>query len=176
MKKILAIAFSALVFTACKKEHDNKNSSADGNDYTSVRQFDVNGIDLGSLNNTDDDYRQENWPDWVLQKFAPLDTVDLRGFYPSEVTIDRLFPNPCKDTQTLKYFATQPINLKLLLIDEGRNTLMLQTYSLNNAQNFLGLSYKNLALAPGNYRLFFGLSANNYPFYKRGHIDILVNQ
>lgn len=173
MKRLIAIALSVLVFSACKKE-DNKNA-ADGTDFTSVRQYDVNGIYLGNLNDASDDYTQENWPDWVYQGFAPLDTVNLTGYYKSEITVDRLYPNPCKDTQTLAYFATSPVNLKLMLVDQNKTVHFLKSVHLNNAKNSLGLSYKDLMLSSGYYRLFYGFSAENYPFFMRGHIDILIN-
>jgi hypothetical protein len=173
MKRFLAIALSVFVLAACKKE--DKTNASNGTDYTSIRQYDVNGIYLGNLNDASDDYTQEKWPDWVYNGFAPLDTVNLTGYHTSEITVDRLYPNPCKDTQTLAYFATAPINLKLMLMDKSKQVRYLRSVHLFNGKNSVGISYKDLLLAPGYYRLFYGMSAENNPFFMRGHIDILIN-
>jgi hypothetical protein len=174
MKKFLAFTVFVAMLASCKKTPDRgHNQGADGTDYTSIRQYDVNGVYLGNKGDAVDDYQQENWPQWVFDGFKPLDTTSLVGYMQSEVSVDRLYPNPYSDTQTFKYFAIKPANLKIMIVDENRRIVFLQSRSLNNASNVIGFNYSQTTMMPGNYyRMFYGVSAENSPFFLRGHIDI----
>lgn len=175
MRKLLVIALSVCTLAACKKD-DNKNQSAASTDFSSYREFDVNGVYLGNIGNAGDDYASENWPEWVFDGFKPLDTVNLTGYrMQPDVNVQALYPNPCRDNQTLKYFSVEPVNLKLMIIDEQKNVHFLKSVHLNNINGKVPLNYTGLSLVPGNhYRMFFGFSAENKPFYVRGHIDMYI--
>lgn len=176
MKQLSLIALLVTVLFSCKKKEEDSHS-AKNTDFTSIRQYDVHAVHIGSIGDASDDYRHEEWPDWVMDLFLPLDTADLRGYKQSEVTVDRLYPNPCADTQTLRYFATQPVNLKLVIIDPQKNVYFRQSYHLHSTIHDLGLTYKDLNLQAGNYyRMFFGFSAERKPFFYKGHIDILKDR
>lgn len=176
MKRFLAVMLAVCAFAACKKD-DTPNQNADSTNFTSIRQYDVNGVYQGNLDEATDDYTQENWPQWVFDIFKPLDTVNLTGYREtSEINVQALYPNPCRDTQTLKYFAVDPVNIKIAIIDDQKNVHYLKSFHLPMINGKLGLSYKNLSLVPGNYyRMFYGFSAENKPFFLRGHIDMMVN-
>lgn len=173
MKQFIAIALFAVLLAGCKKE-GKSDAAADNLDFTSIRQYDIHAVLVGTEGNTSDEYTQEDWPTWVFDLFQPLDTTNLTGYVQSEISIDRLYPNPCADTQALRYFATQPVNLKLVLIDAQKNVYLRQTYALPSTIHDLSLNYKNLGLQSGTfYRMFYGFSAENKPFFYRGHIDIM---
>lgn len=175
MKKLLVIALSFTVFAACNKD-EKKNQSAASLDFSSYREYDVNGVYLGNIGEAGDDYVNENWPEWVYDAFKPLDTVNLTGYREQpDVNVQALYPNPCRDTQTMKYFSVEPANLKVMIIDDQKNVHYLKSFHLPNINGKLGLSYKGLSLVPGNhYRMFFAFSAENKPFFNRGHIDMYI--
>jgi len=177
MRKLLYAVLLLATVAGCKKEEDkNPNQSANGTDFTSVRQYDINGVRTGNINDATDDYTHEDWPDWVFDLFTPLDTVNLEGYTKSSVSVKALYPNPCSFTQTLNYFATQQVNLKLAIIDQNKKVYFLKSFHLFNGEPNLSLDYEGLGLLPGNYyRMFYGFSAEDAPFYHRGHIDILVD-
>ncbi|HTN45433.1 MAG TPA: hypothetical protein VL098_03740 [Flavipsychrobacter sp.] len=175
MKKVWAIALTAVLFGACKKD-DKTNQSAQGTDFKSIVQFDAESNHIGSLGDPLDDYKQENWPDWVYNLFEPLDTVDLTGYreHP-DLNVQSLYPNPCGLKQTMKYFSVEPANLKVVIIDDQKNVHLLKSIHLFNTNAKVAFDYKGLSLIPGTYyRMFFGFSAENKPFFRRGHIDILI--
>ena len=147
MKRLLTVALLGLVFTSCKKTNDDH--SAASTNFTSYQQFDINAQRLGSVGDASDDYKMEEWPQWVYDLFQPLDTVNLDGYNWSEVNVERLYPNPCADTQVLRTNATQPINLKLVIIDQFKKVYLRQSYHVYASQHTLGLSYKGLNM-PGN--------------------------
>jgi len=176
MKRLLTVALLGIIFSSCGKK-DNDEHSASGTNFTSYQQFDINAQRLGSVGNATDDYRMEEWPQWVYDLFQPLDTVNLEGYNWSEVTIDRLFPNPCGDTQILRVFATQPINMKLVIIDQSKKVYVAKSLHVNSAQHDMGMSYRGLAMPANNYyRMFYSLSAQGRPHFQRGHIDIYKTQ
>lgn len=176
MKRFLGVVLIACSLVACKKD-EKPNQNADSTDFSSIRKYDVSAVPLGNDGEAVDDYTQENWPDWVFNIFKPLDTVNLTGYREQpDINVQALYPNPCRDTQTMKYFSVEPINLKLAIIDQQKNVYMLKSYHLSNINGKLGLSYKGLGLIPGNfYRMFYGFSAEDKPFFMRGHIDLYVN-
>lgn len=174
MKQLLTAGLLVLLFIGCKKDKPEDHSASNYN-FTSIRKYDVEANYLGSQGNSADDYSEEEWPQWVFDLFEPLDTVDLTGYVQSEVTVDRLYPNPCADTQVLRYFATQPANLKLVVIDNMKNVYFMNSYHLNSAIHDIGIGYRNLPMPmPSNtfYRMFYAFSAEGKPFFSRGHIDI----
>lgn len=177
MKQFSVIVLFITVLISCNKKEEDNPHDANGTNFTSIRQYDVHAVHIGSIGNATDDYQQEVWPDWVMDLFKPLDTVNLTGYIQSEITVDRLYPNPCADTQTLRYFATQPVNLKIVLIDQEKNVYLRKSFHLPSAIHDLGLKYDSLHMAANkHYRLFYGFSAQDKPFFNRGHIDILKDR
>lgn len=173
MKQFLAVALFAVLLVGCKKDN-NATDAAGSLDFTSIRQYDVHAVLVGTEGNTSDEYKHEEWPTWVFDLFQPLDTASLKGYVQSEISIDRLYPNPCADTQSLRYFATQPVNLKLVIIDAHKNVYFRETYALPSTIHNLSLNYKTIGLQSGTYyRMFYGFSAEGKPFFYRGHIDIM---
>jgi hypothetical protein len=172
MKQLLTAGLLVLLFVGCKKDEPEDHSASSVN-FTSIRQYDVHADYLGSQGDAGDDYKQEDWPDWVFDLFTPLDSVDLTGYVESPVTVDRLYPNPCGNQQTMRHFATQPVNLKVVIIDELKNVYFLNSVHLNSTIHNLAFDYTD-AMMPGGkyYRMFYGFSAENKPFFSRGHIDI----
>ncbi|MBS1741081.1 MAG: hypothetical protein JST88_11140 [Bacteroidetes bacterium] len=176
MKRFIAATLLGLALTGCNKKTNDDNSAA-GTNFTSYQQWDINGQRLGNVGDVSDEYRMEDWPDWVYNIFKPLDTANLTGYNWSEVVVDRLYPNPCGNTQFLRTFATQPINLKLALIDPSKKVYLLKSMELNSAQHDLQLNYTNLGMTtPSYYRLFYTFSAAGKPYFQRGHIDIYKTQ
>ncbi len=172
MKRLITVALLGLIFSGCNKK-ENDEHSASGTNFTSYHQYDINGQRLGSIGNAADDYRMEEWPQWVYELFKPMDTVNLDGYNWSEVNVDRLYPNPCGDTQIIRTFATQPVNLKLVIIDPFKNVYLRKSMHIYSAQHDWGLSYKGLGMQPNNhYRMFYSFSASGKPHFMRGHIDI----
>ena len=175
MKQLFTVALLAVLFVSCKKEKDGQDSQ--GTDFTSIRKYDVDANFLGTLGNATDDYRQEEWPNWVIDLFKPLDTVSLVGYLESECAVDRLYPNPCANNQTMRYFATQPANLKILIVDEFKNAYFLKSYHAYSSQRTIEFDYSDLGLQPNTfYRMFYAFSAEDKPYFVRGHIDILKSQ
>jgi len=170
MKQLLTVALLGLLFGSCKTNDDG--NSAAGSDFTSYQQYDLNAQRLGSVGNSSDDYRMEEWPQWVYDLFTPLDTVNLKGYNKSEVTINALYPNPCANTQTMRLFATQPVNLKIVIIDQFKKVYLLKSMHIWNAQHDIKLDYSELNM-PANtyYRMFYSFSAEDHLNYSRGHID-----
>jgi hypothetical protein len=176
MKQFIAVVFLFLIVSGCKKS-DSNDQSASGLNFTSIRAFDVEAAPIENRGNPVDDYKMEGWPDWVYNFFTPLDTINLTGYVQSAVSIDALFPNPCADTQNLRLFANQPCNLKLVVIDPLKNVYLSKSFHLNAGSQQIPISYQGLGMA-GNtyYRMFYAFSAENKPFFNRGHIDILKTQ
>lgn len=175
MKQILAVALLAALFFSCKKDKEEEDQSANGFYFQSIQQYDLNGNRLGNINNAVDDYVHEDWPDWVHAAFLPLDSADLTGYVMSEVSVDALYPNPCADSQVFQYFATQPVNLKLVIVDIHKNVYFRKSYHLPSAQHNFGLklNYDSTGMMPNTYyRMFYAFSAENHPKFQRGHIDI----
>src|SRR5690606_20103257 len=176
MKQFFLFVLFVSALFACKKKEKSPHS-AENTDFTSIQQYDVHAVHIGSLGDASDDYKNEEWPDWVYDLFIPLDTANILGYKKSEVTIDRLYPNPCADTQTLRYFATQPVNLKLVIIDQRKNVYLRQSYHLYSTIHDIGLKYDTLDMQAGNYyRMFYAFSAENHPFFYKVHIDILKDR
>lgn len=176
MKRLITVALLGLIFSSCSKKNDDGHSASSTN-FTSYHQYDINGQRLGSIGNASDDYKMEEWPQWVYDLFQPLDTVNLEGYSWSEVNVDRLYPNPCGDTQILRTFATQPVNLKLVIIDQFKNVYLRKSMHVYSAQHDWGLSYRNLNMpAPNYYRMFYSFSVAGRPHFQRGHIDIYKTQ
>lgn len=171
MKRLLTGALLGFLLVSCTKNNDDQ--SAAGGDFTSYQQYDVNGNRLGSVGNASDDYKMETWPQWVYDLFLPLDTVSLKGYVESEVSVDALYPNPCGDNQVFQLFATQPVNLKMAIVDPFRKVYFLKSVHVPSAQQSIALDYREL-LMPGNtyYRMFYSFSAEGKPHFMRGHIDI----
>ena len=170
MRQFLILALLSLCFISCRKKEDEH--SAAGVDFTSYQRFDLNANYLGTEGNATDDYKMEEWPQWVFDLFTPLDTVNLTGYRQSGISIDALYPNPCADTQVMRLAATQPINLKMVMIDVNKNVLFRKSFHVPNAIQFLGFDYKPLNLPPAFYRMFYSFSAEDKPHFMRGHIDI----
>lgn len=171
MKQFLAVALFTVLFVSCKKKDDNLG--ANSLDFTSIRQFDVHAVQIGTEGNTSDEYTMEDWPQWVYDLFSPLDTADLKGYTWSEITVDRVYPNPCADTQTMRYFATQPVNMKIVIIDPNKNVYWRKSYALYSTIHNISFDYRNTGMTAGNYyRMFYAFSAENKPYFIRGHIDI----
>jgi hypothetical protein len=172
MKQLLTIALLSVIFIGCEKD-DDKPSNANGVDFTSLRKFDIESNFQGTEGDATDDYTHEDWPQWVYDIFKPLDTVSLQGYIKSPISIDALFPNPCADTQIMRLFATQPINLKVAIVDINKNVLLRNSYHVFSAIHFIGFDYKELNMKPKTYyRMFYAFSAEGMPYFSRGHIDI----
>lgn len=174
MKRLLTVVLLGVLFASCKKSNDD--DSASSTNFTSYQQYDINAQWLGSVGNAGDDYKMEEWPDWVYALFQPLDTVNLAGYNKSEVNVQRLYPNPCADTQILETFATQPVNLKIAIIDQFKKVYVLKSFQVASAQHTWGLSYRELGMGNAYYRLFYTFSAEGHPNFSRGHIDIYKTQ
>jgi hypothetical protein len=176
MKRLVTVALLGIVFTSCNKKTDDGHSASSTN-FTSYQQFDINAQRLGSVSDAADDYKMEEWPQWVYDLFDPLDTVNVAGYNWSEVNVDRLYPNPCADTQILRTFATQPVNLKLVIIDQFKKVYLRKSMHVHSAQQDWGISYRGLGMtAPNYYRMFYSFSAAGKPDFLRGHIDIYKTQ
>src|SRR5690606_8643476 len=132
------------LLVSCSKKNDDE--SAAGSDFSSYQKYDINGNRLGSVGDASDDYKMETWPGWVYDLFKPLDTVRLKGYVQSEVSVDALYPNPCADVQTLQLFATQPVNLKLVIIDPFRKVYFLKSFHVPSAQQQIRLNYSELIM------------------------------
>jgi len=175
MKRLLTVALLGFIFTGCKKSDDDHSASS--TNFTSYQQYDINAQRLGSVGDAADDYKMEEWPQWVYDLFQPLDTVNVSGYNWSEVNVDRLYPNPCGDTQTMRVFATQPVNLKVVIIDQFKTVYLRKSIHVFKNVNEIPFSYRNLQLPAGNYyRLFFSFSAAGKPGFQRGHVDIYKTQ
>lgn len=175
MKRLLTVALLGLVFTGCKK--DNDDNTAASTNFTSYQQYDVNAQRLGSVGDAGDDYRHEEWPQWVYDLFKPMDTVNIDGYGWSEVNIEKLYPNPCGDVQNIRTFATQPINLKIVIIDQFKNVYLRKSIHVFSAQQDWTLNYAGLGMqAQSYYRMFYSFSASGKPHFLRGHIDIYKTQ
>ncbi len=173
MRQLLTAALLVFIFVGCKKDKDEEDHSAQSFNFSSYHRYDINGNYLGSIGNTTDEKAHEDWPDWVFDAFAPLDSINLTGYQVSEVTFDKIYPNPAADTQNIQVFATQPVNLKLLLVDNTKKVYYLRSIHVPAAIQRFGISYANLNMPAGtNYRMFYGFSAEGKPFFKRGHVDI----
>ncbi len=173
MKQCLVAALLLLTLFSCKKKENNSgDSSASGLDFGSYIAYDVNGNQVELVGNTSDDYKQEDWPDWVSNLFTPLDTFSRKGFQKTDVTVRALYPNPCRDTQVLSVFANAPVNLKIAVVDNQQTVRFLKSTTVYFGQHLVKLIY-NPALMEGgrNYRLFYGFSSENDAFFKKGHID-----
>ena len=172
MKQLLTIALLSVIFVSCNK-NDGKPSSANGVDFTSIRKFDIEANFVGTEGDASDDYIHEDWPQWVYDAFKPLDSVNLQGYVKSPVSIDALYPNPFAETQTMRMFATQPINLKVMIIDINKNVLFLNSYHVFSAINSIRFDYNDVDMKPKtHYRMFYAFSAEGMPYFSRGHIDI----
>lgn len=172
MKQLLTIALLSVLFVSCKK-NDNKPSSASGVDFTSIRKFDIEANFVGTEGEATDDYTHEDWPQWVYDAFKPLDTINLQGYVKSPVSIDALYPNPFANTQAMRLFATQPVNLKVIIIDINKNVLLRHSQHVFSAINFVDFNYEGLDMEPKTYyRMFYAFSAEGLPYFSRGHIDI----
>lgn len=176
MKRLVTVALLGIICTGCNKTTEDDHSASSTN-FTSYQRFDINAQRLGSVGDAADDYRMEEWPDWVYDLFKPLDTADITSYNWSEVTIEKLFPNPCADTQILRTYAAQPANLKIVIIDPSKTVYLRKSIHVPSAQHDLGISYKNLNM-PGNayYRMFYSISFKGKPHHQRGHIDIFKTQ
>ena len=173
MRYLLAVALLAFTFTGCEKDKNEEDHSAASLNFSSYSRYDINGTYLGSIGNTSDEKTDEDWPQWVFDLFAPLDTTDLTGYVKSEVTMEKIFPNPAADTQIVQVFATQPVNLQLVLIDNQQNVYLRRSIHVPSTIQKIGLSYKGLNMVPNtNYRMFYAFSVEGQKHYKRGHIDI----
>jgi hypothetical protein len=170
MRQFVILALLTICFISCKRRDDEGNAA--GVDFSSYQRFDINSNYLGTVGDATDDYKMEEWPQWVFDMFKPLDTVNLTGYEKSVISIDALYPNPCADTQVMRLFATQPVNMKVVIVDANKNVLMRKSMHIPNAIHFLGFDYKELTLPPDFYRMFYAFSAENHPFFLRGHIDI----
>ena len=175
MKRLITVALLGIIFSSCTKDKDDHSASS--TNFTSYHQYDINAQWLGSVGDAGDDYKMEQWPEWVYDLFKPLDTANLTGYAWSEVNVGRLYPNPCGDTQILRTFATQPVNLKIVIIDQFRKVYLRKSLHVPSAQQTIGLNYRELNM-PGNnyYRMFYMFSAEGKPDHTRGHIDILKTQ
>lgn len=174
MKNWLAAGLIVLAFGSCEKDNKGSNNSASGGDFSSYIAYDVNGNQLEYVNDVSDDYKDEDWPQWVYDLFTPLDTVNLEGFQrPNALNVRALYPNPCRDTQTFAVFTERPVNLKIAVVDKNRTRYLLKTATVYLGQQRIPITY-NTALMPGgmNYRLFYAFSYEGNRFFKRGHIDL----
>lgn len=174
MKRIIAIAILGLLFVGCKKNENNQGGS--GLDFTSVRKYDVDAQYLGNIGNATDDYTMEDWPSWVVDLFKPMDTANISGYVMNQVSIDALYPNPCADSQVMRVFATEPVNLKVVIIDQFKTVYYTQSMNVYAGIHKIGFNYKNLHMPATNFRMYYAFSAADKPFYYRGHIDILKTQ
>lgn len=175
MKQLSIIALLAFCLASCGKDDKNESDmSANGLDFSSYIGYDVNANQLELVGNTRDDYKHEDWPNWVYDLFAPMDTVNREGLEDNAiVSVRALYPNACRDTQALKLFSNKPVNLKLVIIDNQKTVYYKNTMTLPFNDRPVSLRY-NSNLMPGgrNYRLFYAFSTENQPFFERGHIDI----
>lgn len=176
MKQLTIIALLAFCLASCgdDKKDNNDNASASGLDFSSYIRYDVNANQLELVGNTNDEYKQEEWPDWVWNLFSPLDSVNRTGLEDNPiVSVRALYPNSCRDTQALKLFSSKPVNLKIAIIDNQKTVYYLRSFMLPFSDQPVSLKYNSLLMPGGrNYRLFFGFSTENQPFFERGHIDI----
>lgn len=171
MKQLLTLALFSVLFVGCKKESKESNSA--GVDFTTIRKFDIEANFLGTEGDASDDYTHEEWPQWVYDAFKPMDTTSLVGYEQSQVSIDALYPNPFSYTQTMRLFATQPANLKVIIMDVHKNVLFARSMHAFTGIQFKEFDYSDLNLQPNTfYRMFYGFSAEGKPFFLRGHIDI----
>lgn len=171
MKRLVTVILLGIIFGGCKKTNDDNSSSS--TNFTSYQQYDINAQRLGSMGDASDDYRMEEWPDWVYGLFTPLDTANLDGYNWSEVNIEKLYPNPCGNSQTIRAFATQPVNLKIVIIDQFKRVYLAQSIRMYNGQQEIRLNYTGLGMEANNYyRMFYSFSALGKPHFMRGHIDI----
>jgi|GEM_PF-1371136 len=176
MKRLITVALLGFIFTGCKKKTDDGHSASSTN-FTSYQQYDINAQRLGSVGDASDDYRSEEWPKWVYDLFKPMDTVNLDGYTKSEVNLEKLFPNPCGNMQMIRTFARQPINLKIVIIDQFKNVLLSKSIHVPSAQHDIELNYAEAAMPANNYyRMFYSFSAAGKPHFQRGHIDIHKTQ
>jgi hypothetical protein len=170
MRNFLLLTLLTICFISCKKRDDEQNSA--GVNFSTYQRFDATANYLGTEGDATDDYKMEDWPQWVFDMFKPLDTVNLIGYEKSVISIDALYPNPCADTQSMRLFANQPVNLKMVMIDVHKNVVFRKSFHIPNGIQFLGFSYAELALPPTFYRMFYAFSAEDDPYFLRGHIDI----
>jgi hypothetical protein len=170
MKQLLTVALVGLLFSSCKTNDDG--NSAAGTDFTSYQQYDLNAQRLGSVGNSSDDYKMEEWPQWVYDLFTPMDTVNLKGYTKNEVSISALYPNPCSNIQKMRVFATQPVNLRIVIIDQFKKVYVQKSMHIWAAQHDIELNYADLNMPSDTYyRMFYSFSAEDNLNYFRGHID-----
>jgi hypothetical protein len=171
MNRLLVVCFIAIMFVGCDKK-SNHGLTADNMNFESIRKYDVNLNYLGYTGDVSGQYVPENWPDWVYELMSPLDSVNLDGYDKADVSISALFPNPCRDTQSIRLFASKPENMKVMIIDANKNIYLLQSMHLFLGDQFKHFDYSKLNMTPGYYRMFYEFSAHGNPGYARGHIDI----
>lgn len=172
MKRFLTVCLLALAIGSCKKD-SNEGPSAANMDFTSIQKYDVNANYLGSVGNISDEYTQEEWPGWVMDLFSPLDSVSLVGYNKGEVSIKALYPNPCADTQAMRLFGAQPLNMKVVVIDNQKNVYLRKSMHVFLGEQFKSFDYSNLMMPAGYYRMFYSFSAEGAPHFRKGHIDFL---
>jgi len=170
MKQYLAAVLLALSFSSCNKD-TNEGPSASNMDFSSIRKYDVNANFLGSQGDVSDEYKHENWPDWVMDLFAPLDTFSLATYNKQEASIKALYPNPAADTQAMRLFTGTPQVLKIVVIDNQKNLYYRKVMPTVLGEQFKSFSYSGLDMPPGYYRMFYSFSAEGHPHFNRGHID-----
>ena len=162
-----------ILIASCGKKESPDDQDANGVNFTSIKSYDVDANYLGNIGSATDDYKNEEWPQWVMDFFQPLDTVNVTGYVKSECSIDALYPNSCGNLQHLRYFATQPANLKIVIIDGQKHVYMQKSYHLYQGIHIVDFDYTLLNMAAGAYfRMFYTFSAEGDYNFKKGHIDI----
>lgn len=176
MKRLITVTLLGFIFTGCNKKTDDGHSASSTN-FTSYQQYDINAQRLGSVGDAADDYRHEEWPQWVYDLFKPMDTANIDRYSFSEVNIEKVFPNPCGNVQMIRTFATQPVNLKIVIIDQFKKVYLSKSMHVPSAQHDLQLNYETAAMPADNYyRMFYSFSVAGMPHFQRGHIDIYKTQ
>ncbi len=105
-----------------------------------------------------------------MQLFASLDTTNLSGtIKPTEVTKPRVvYPNPFSNTFSFPFSFNKDFSgnviLRLVIVDQSLKPVLKNAVRLSVDSGYAAIALRP-DLAPGNYRLYYTLSAQSSPHF-----------
>jgi hypothetical protein len=171
MKNGYLVLMPLFLLAACKRKDDNPIPS--NLDFSTYQMYDINAEPIG-IHGTgpDDDYQQEDWAPWIYNLFAPLDTVNMAGTAVDTIQFGYFYPNPTVGIQAYYFTTEHPVAFKMALINTAGKVFYTIGFKVPAGQNYIQLSYPRGKIPAGDYRAYFGFSAEGNKFFYRAHGDI----
>ncbi len=172
---ILMLLIPLMLPSSCKKTQDQLRVI--NMDFKSLVMRDINANPVGITGDPSDQFRNEDWPDWIHAHFKDMDTAFLPagpGEAPQDII---LFPNPAQTAQYLAVNISDTANLKVIMINtKGDCVLKMSRTITGGSYQTLMLPFHEAHVTKNNhYRLYYAFSVREYPFFNKGHANLLLN-